>query len=336
MRTLLFSLLFVLSTSSHADDTARNSPASHVDSATIAEQATILDTPTGKIIGSLQLPTAQLRTAAGRVPLAIIVAGSGPTDRNGNSSMLPGPNNSLKQLAQALADAGIASVRYDKRGIAASAAAGPVESALRFDNYVNDASGWVQKMKQDERFSSVAIIGHSEGSLIAMLAARQARADAYVSIAGPAQGAADVLRKQLRPKLNGAAAAENERVLLALEHGILAGDVPAGFAALYRPSIQPYLISWFRYVPAVELAKLDIPVLIVQGSTDLQITVADAEALKKAKPSATLAIVRGMNHVLKLVDGDLQEQIGSYSNAALPLAPELVKSVTQFLKANLK
>ncbi len=241
-----------------------------------------------------------------------------------------------KQLAQALAEAGIASVRYDKRGIAASALAGPVESALRFDDYVNDATAWLQKMKQDGRFSSVAIIGHSEGSLIAMLAARQAKADAYVSIAGPAAAAGQVLRQQLRPKLNGELATENERILTSLEHGNTADNVPPALNVLYRPSVQPYLISWFKYVPAAELAKLDMPALILQGTTDIQVPVSEAEALKKASPSATLAIVPGMNHVLKMVPADMQQQMMSYSNPALPLAPELRDVLIQFLKANLK
>lgn len=331
MRAILFSLFLVLCSPFHAESAAQAAAQPADQAAAEAGQAVTLDTPTGQISGTLLLPV-----AAGRVPVALIVAGSGPTDRDGNSTMLPGPNNSLKQLAQTLAQAGIASVRYDKRGIAASAAAGPSEAALRFDDYVNDAAAWLRKLKADPRFSSCAVIGHSEGSLIGMLAARQAGADAYVSIAGPAEGAADALRQQLRPKLSGGLAVESERILVALEHGEGADKVPAALNVLYRPSVQPYLISWFKYVPAAELAKLEVPVLIAQGTTDLQVPVAQAQALKQAKPAATLLIVPGMNHVLKMVQGDLRQQLPSYSDPALPLAPELGSGIAGFLKTNLK
>jgi hypothetical protein len=100
------------------------------------EVGIVLDTPAGKIAGSLLLPAAK-----GAAPVALIIAGSGPTDRDGNSSMIPGRNDSLRMLAQALAQAGIASVRYDKRGVGASAQAVQSESALRFETYIDDAAG---------------------------------------------------------------------------------------------------------------------------------------------------------------------------------------------------
>jgi alpha-beta hydrolase superfamily lysophospholipase len=234
-------------------------------------------------------------------------------------------------LAQALADAGIASVRYDKRGIAASRAAGPKESELRFDTYVDDAAAWASKLKSDARFSSVTIIGHSEGSLIGMLAAQRANADAFISIAGVAQSAPAILRKQVAGKLPPELAAANERILASLEHGKLAGDVPPALAALYRPSVQPYLISWFRYVPAERIAALEIPSLIVQGDTDVQVSVEESQALKAAQPNAVLAVIPGMNHVLKPVPANMQQQLASYGNPALPVAPQLTKTILDFL-----
>ena len=125
--------------------------------------------------------------------VVLIIAGSGPTDRNGNNSMMK--NNSLQQIAHALATAGIASVRYDKRGIAASTSAGKIEADLRFDHYVDDAVAWVDLLKKDKRFSTVAIAGHSEGSLIGMIAARHA--DKFISIAGAGQSSYRLLKEQL-------------------------------------------------------------------------------------------------------------------------------------------
>lgn len=142
----------------------------------ITQEPVTLKTPTGEIFGTLELPA--VRTP---VPVALIIAGSGPTDRNGNSPAIPGANNSLKMLADGLAARGIASVRYDKRGIAASRAAMTGEQDLRFDLFIEDAVGWVKQLRADPRFSTVTIIGHSEGSLIGMIAAREAGAAAYVS-----------------------------------------------------------------------------------------------------------------------------------------------------------
>jgi len=299
------------------------------DSLSQSEQSIILETPTGKISGSLLLPAEQ-----GRVPVVLIIAGSGPTDRDGNSKLLKGPNNNLKLLAQALVQAGIATVRYDKRGIAASAAAGPVESDLRFDDYVNDAAAWVRLLKQDSRFSSVTVVGHSEGSLIGMLATRGAHADAFVSIAGPAQKASDVLRKQLRPKLSADLEQENERILASLERGNTTSEVLAPLHSLYPLSLQPYLISWFRYVPTTELAKVDAPVLVIQGTNDIQVPVTEAESLKRAKPTATVVLVQGMNHVLKIVPLDMAQQEASYSDPARPLATDLTDTIIRFLKSH--
>jgi pimeloyl-ACP methyl ester carboxylesterase len=229
-----------------------------------------------------------------------------------------------------LAANGIASVRYDKRGIGASAAPGAKEADLRFDTYVADAAAWVKQLRNDARFSSVTVVGHSEGALIGLLAA--SKADAFVSIAGPSKRASAVLREQLKTKLPPDLLKESERILTALEEGSTADGVPPPLAPLYRPSVQPYMISWMKYDPSRELAKLTVPILIVQGTTDVQVPVAAAHELKKANPKADVAIISGMNHVLKAVDGDLAEQLPSYSDPKRPVVPELIDRVSAFVK----
>jgi pimeloyl-ACP methyl ester carboxylesterase len=286
-----------------------------------------LSTPSGDVQGTLEAPQALSCS-----PVVLIIAGSGPTDRDGNSAALPTPNNSLKMLAQALAEAGIASVRYDKRGIGASKFAAQDEAQLRFETDSGDAAAWIRQLRQEGHYASVTVLGHSEGSLIGMIAAREAGADAYISVSGPAQGASAILRHQLAGKLPPALAKENETILSALEHGQQPGTVPPELAALYRPSVQPYLISWFNYVPEREFAKLKVPSLIVQGTTDIQVDTSQAELLKTANPAARLAIVPGMNHVLKLVPSDLPQQYASYGNPALPLAPAFTSAVTSFIR----
>jgi predicted alpha/beta hydrolase len=126
-----------------------------------------ITTSTGTLYGTQIIPTSNVPE-----PVVLIIAGSGPTDRDGNNP-LGGPNNSLKLLAEGLAGHGIASIRYDKRGIGESSAAGTKEVDLRFDTYVEDAALWIQQLQADSRFSSVTVIGHSEGSLIGMLATQK-------------------------------------------------------------------------------------------------------------------------------------------------------------------
>jgi pimeloyl-ACP methyl ester carboxylesterase len=210
-----------------------------------------------------------------------------------------------------------------------------LEADLRFDTYVDDAAAWVQLLQGDGRFSTVSIIGHSEGSLIGMLAAQRASPDGFISIAGVARPAPDVIREQLRPQLPPELWEASERILTSLLAGMAAGDVPPALFPLYRPSVQPYLISWFRFNPSEELARLDIPVLIVQGTTDIQVPVEDAHLLHSARhgarAAAELAVIAGMNHVLKSVSQDPLEQQGSYSNPQLPVTPELVMRASSFL-----
>lgn len=296
-----------------------------------AEQPVELDTPTGVIKGTLTVPP-----GAAKVPVVLIIAGSGPTDRDGNTPLVSGKNDSLKLLAAALRDHGVASVRYDKRGIAASSGAARSESDLRIEDYVRDAASWVMKLASDSRFSGVVVLGHSEGSLIGLLASQRSPVAAFVSVAGPAEKAAATLRRQLRGRLPADLAARSEELLTSLEAGRTAGEVPPPLFALYRPSVQPYLISWFRYSPTNEIAKLRVPCLLLQGGTDIQVGAGDAEALHAANKACSLKVIAGMNHIMKTVPPDSEKQIASYGNPALPLDTDLARTLATFLGEQLR
>ncbi|CAG0963179.1 Esterase EstD [Burkholderiales bacterium] len=286
----------------------------------------LLDTPTGRLAGTL------LHAADGPRPVALLIAGSGPTDRDGNSRLLPGKNDSLRLLAEALAGEGIASLRYDKRGLGGSSGAALRESKLRFGHLVDDAERWVAWLRADARFSRIVVVGHSEGALIGTLAAREAGADALVLLAGAGRGYFAVLREQLRGRLPEVLAQKSEGIMAELEAGRTTEDVPKELAALFRPSVQPYLISLIRHDPARELAALRIPTLIVQGETDIQVKFEDAGRLFAARPDARQVLLPGMNHILKLVPAERALQLASYSDPTLPLAPGLVPAIMDFLR----
>jgi pimeloyl-ACP methyl ester carboxylesterase len=280
----------------------------------------------GTIHGTLRLPD-----GIGPWPVALLIAGSGPTDRNGNTPLIPGKNNGLLLIAQALAEHGIASLRYDKRGVAASARAMRAEADLRFDDYVNDAAGWLRQLRGDPRFTTLTVVGHSEGSLIGMLAATEVGADGFVSLAGAGRPAAQVLHEQLARQLPPDRLAQADTILARLAAGQKVDSVPAKLWLLFRPSIQPYLASWLRHDPARDLAAYPGPALVIQGTTDLQVDTVDAARLAADDPRARLVLVDGMNHVLKLAPADPARQAASYSDPSLPLAPELGHEIPGFI-----
>lgn len=289
-----------------------------------AESPATLTTSTGTLYGTLVLPA-----GAGPHPVVLIVAGSGPTDRDGNSPMLPGRNDTYKLLAAALAQKGVASLRYDKRGIAASAAAMVAEQDLRFDMYVNDAAAWLRQLGSDKRFSKLTIAGHSEGSLIGMLAAQHVPVAGYVSLEGAGRPAPAVLREQLQKNLPPPLYTQADSIITQLQQGHTVESTPPELASLFRASVQPYLISWFKYDPAAEIAKVTAPATIVQGTADVQVSMTDAQALQKGDPHARLVVVQGMNHVLKYAP-DMSSQaaiLKGYEDPALPVDPHAVAAV---------
>lgn len=314
---LIFAFIFAL--------TGCNDKSQNEDEANLhyIEEEYNLDVDKGKIYGTLMMPKDREGST-----VALIIAGSGPTDRNGNNSSMK--NNSLKMIAEALAKEGISSVRFDKRGIGESASLVEKEEALVFEDYVNDVVGWIEKLKKDNRFNKVVVIGHSEGALIGAVAVNNTDVDGFVSIAGVGYSAYETLERQLK--------AQSQQVfeickpiMDELMKGNLVDDVPEGLYSLFRPSVQPYLISWFKYDPVEEISKVEEPVLIIQGDNDIQITVEDANRLYEGNPESKLVIIEGMNHILKDAPEDREENIATYSNPTLPLNERFVKELINFI-----
>lgn len=281
-----------------------------------------IDTGTGILEGTLQ----QTRESN---KVALIIAGSGPTDRNGNNPAMG--NNSLKMLSEGLYKAGISSLRFDKRGVGASLGAATAAHQLRFDHYVDDAKRWIKYLEKDTAFNEIIVIGHSEGALVGMLAFQMTEADKFISLAGAGEAIDQIIHKQLLAQ-SAILAEESAGIMEELRQGRLVKSIPTKLLPLFHPNIQPYMISWLKYSPQKEIAKLNKPILIVQGTTDIQIGLEQAEALKSANPKAQLALIEGMNHVLKKAPTSRVDNFKTYSDPHLPIEPKLIKTIREFIE----
>lgn len=283
----------------------------------------------GALKGTLVVPA-----GCGPFPAVVIIAGSGPTDRDGNQAAAGLVTDSYRLLAEGLRDRGIASIRYDKAGIGASVSAAPrAEKDMRFEMGADDAALWVEKLRNDGRFATVTVVGHSEGSLLGMLVARRTEIDGYVSIAGAGRPIGDVLREQLASALQqDPALIETANAIIdQLEQGQPVEDVPPSLMNVFRPSVQPYVISWMKYDPAAELKAMTAPALLLQGTTDVQVPVTDAELLAAARPDAELVIVEGMSHTLKAATLSAASQNAAYTDPSLPVVPRVLEALEAFI-----
>ncbi|CAB3751829.1 hydrolase [Burkholderia paludis] len=285
--------------------------------------------PAGPLKGTFLSPD------IGDAPVVLIVPGSGPTDRHGN-----GPNglqaSTCRLLAEGLFDRGIASVRIDKRGMYGSASAVPDADDVTLDDYAADIHAWVAAIRARTGASGVWLLGHSEGGLVALLAARHAADIAgLILVATPGRPLGQVLRQQLQANPANAPILDHAMSILdSLEAGkrVDAAGIDPALMPLFRPSVQRFLMSGLTVDPAALMAGCMKPVLVVQGTRDIQVAVQDAELLLRANPRAEMALIADANHVLKTVrTADLHDNIAAYSAPDLPLADGVVEAVATFV-----
>lgn len=223
-------------------------------------------------------------------------------------------------------------MRYDKQGVGKSAGAAKSEQDLRFNDFVDDAILWLEALNKKHKKKKKLIIGHSEGALIAKLAASKLDVAGVISISGAGRRISNVLKEQLAETLK-----EDKELLSfanmtidSLEAGKKVNKIDPSLISLFRPSVQPYLISWMKHNPLQVLQSLKNKNLIIQGTTDLQTSVADAEILAKSQNSK-VEIIDNMNHVLKEIGDDNEANQMSYLNPDLPLHPALVPAILKFV-----
>jgi alpha/beta superfamily hydrolase len=288
-----------------------------------SEAEVSISAPTVAINGTLLSPN-----TVSKNELVIIIPGSGPTDRDGNNSVMK--NNSLKYLAEELIAHDIASYRFDKSVLSYSKEDLGKLDSLTFDDFIDEAKTVINYFKTSKLYSKIIVAGHSQGSLVGMIAAKNT-ADGFISLAGSGRTIDKNLIEQIdkqAPILKN----ESATILEQLKKGILVEEVNPMLNSLFRKSVQPFLISWIKYNPQIELKKLSIPILIIQGSKDIQVDIMDAELLHASNINSKLKIVENMNHLFKEIKGDIGENMSSYSNPNLLIINELTNSIVDFIK----
>lgn len=265
-----------------------------------------------------------------RAPAVLLHPGSGPTDRDGNQRSFR--TDALRLMAESIAEAGFPTLRIDKRGIGASAGTPMREEDLTLGVYAGDVRAWTTWLVEETGAPCVVLLGHSEGGLIATLAAAEdARVCGLVLAATLGRPAADVIAEQLRAATPEPILSQALEINAALARGERVEEVPPLLAPLFRPSVQPYLIDFYRIDPVEVLSRSAAPALVLQGDNDLQITEADARALGAARSGVEVVIVPGMNHVLRQAPRDRQGNAMTYLDPTLPLDPTAEAAILAFL-----
>jgi len=274
--------------------------------------------------GTLLKPTSKEKPI-----LAILIAGSGPTDRNGNQNFLK--SNNLKKLAESLSNQNIATFRYDKR-IVKQIKRGNVDKNIMFDDFVTDAISAIEHFKKTNAYTIIYVIGHSQGSLVGMLAAKE-HVNGFISLSGAGQSIDNIIIEQVQ-KTAPMYTEDTKRVFGILRKGKTTPDYPAALSSFFNIEIQPFIMNWMQYNPQDELKALNMPILIINGTKDLQVSVEEAKLLKEASQQAKLKIIDKMNHVLFIIEGDDLENAKSYNESARTISGEMVTTILDFIKSH--
>ena len=264
-----------------------------------------------------------------RPPVALLIAGSGSTDHDGNGPQVKPAT--LKKLAEQLAAHGIATLRYDKRGAGGWKPEFGRPEDFRFKDYVDDATALVGYLRNSRKFSRVVVVGHSEGGLVAILTARRVPVDRLVLLVTAARRQGDLLKAQLEKTLPPETREPFVKAIDAIMAGQIVDPPPPGMPM--PPAMQPGIASGFLEDPIIPLKQLDLPTLIIGGGHDRQVARLDFAALGAASPAAKTLWLAEMNHVLVDVTDDADD-LAAYKQPERPLDPELIETIAAFISQN--
>ncbi len=286
----------------------------------------------GSISATIDMPEGETSTAV------LVVAGSGPTDRYGNSA--GGLNTySYKMLGEGLAMEGFAVMRYDKRAIGLSTYPAEKIPALLLDDFIDDARRCVEFL-HDEGFERVIVAGHSEGGLIALVLAsdEQVKVDGIVLLCAAGYAMDEILNYQLSQQLvpmHMGLLMRSTNIIRSLKQGkqVPAEDIPAELMSLFHPTVQPFVINSMQYDPVAYAKEVKCPTLIVSGGRDIQVAPSNGERLAGAMPEAETVLFENMTHVLKDADTSdrIEQLLGVYSNSNLAITEGLVPAIVNFI-----
>jgi pimeloyl-ACP methyl ester carboxylesterase len=327
-----FALVGASVSSAQQPDSGAAPPDTAVARADTVPPPGVTETPYTFQSGDLTLSgTLALPKGAGPFPVALIVAGSGPTDRNGNAAAGL-RTNMYAQLAWGLAQHGIASLRYDKRVLPATKGTLDLTS-LTFDDFAGDLAAGARALRVDRRFTKVIVIGHSEGADLAIRAVRNGlEVNGIVLVSGAGRPLTTILHEQIGRQVDSVTLVKFDSALARYLRGEPTGDVPGALLPLLAPVNQRFMQSWAAFDPVAEFAETAVPALIIQGQTDLQIRVADADALHAARPDAREVVLGETNHVLKHVaDTTLVAQLSTYRDPTIPIVPQVVDAIVAWV-----
>jgi hypothetical protein len=277
---------------------------------------------------TIELPGELTYTKGSIQPLVIFVHGSGNVDRNGNQAGANVKANYIKQLADSLNTLGIAFYRYDKRTANPKNRTQNLKQIV-FTDLVEDVQVAIKHFKKDKRFNSITLIGHSQGSLTAMLAINK-DVDKYISLAGLGETVEETIVRQITAQSQeiGDAAKQHFEELKKTD---TIKNTNQYLAGIFNPANYEFLLSYNAHKPTEAIKKVTIPTLILNGDADLQVRVKDAQMLHEAKPDAILEIIPKMNHVLKEINNPTENQ-QSYYSANFPLSNKLIEVLSNFIK----
>lgn len=259
-----------------------------------------------------------------KTTLLIWVHGSGNVDRNGNQEPIVKANY-IKQFRDSVNKHNIAFFSYDKR-TANKKNISILKKGIVFEDYVSDLKKVINHFKNDNRFSKIILIGHSQGSLVSMLSMKNA--DKFISLAGPHLSADKTIIKQYEEKAPFLKDAIVSHFKELNKTGTIKELNPM-LSNLLNKTNQQFIKSWMQYNPTDEIKKINKPILLINGDSDLQVKIVSVRKLQEANPKSKSVIIKNMNHVLKQVNSPTENQ-QSYFSADFPLATELIKTVVTF------